>query len=179
MPLHVPDRLDLEFYPAPRASHSGRAKTLIWFGFIHNAHETLEKMIPTIEKYNLKLKIIANLPYSKTDRILSLNPEYHNYNHSTAYDLIKTGDIVLNPKSDLSFFKYKSNNKSIISWKLGLPVAEDIEQLELLMDPEERNKQVETMRWVVENEYDINQSAAQYRQIIEQIKERFFCYSSV
>jgi len=173
---HVPDRLDLNFYPAARSEHIGRANRLIWFGFIHNAHETLGKLAAVIAKHNLHLVIVADQPYSKNDDILAMEPEFHIYDHSSAYNLIKTGDIVLNPKSDLSFFKYKSNNKSIISWNLGVPVAETAHDLELLIDPIERNNQVRIMKDYIGKNYDINQSAKQYREIFQMIKKTLFGY---
>lgn len=170
----IPDRLDINYYPEPRQIHTGLAKSVVWFGFIHNAHETLNGLAPVLKKYKLDLKIISNSAYTKEDAIIELNPEFYMFDHATAYSIIKTGDIVLNPKSDLAYFKYKSNNKSLISWLLGLPVAETAAELELLIDPNERNRQVKVMREVVKNEFNINQSAVQYREIMELIKSRYF-----
>lgn len=170
----VPDRLDINYYPEPRPIHVGEAKTVVWFGFIHNAHETLATLAPVIREHQLKLKIISNFPYTKEDEIAKLKPEFYQFEHATAYPIIQTGDIVLNPKSTLAFFKYKSNNKSLISWLLGLPVAETAAELELLINADERNKQVRKMSKVVKEEYNINQSAVQYREIINIIKSKYF-----
>jgi len=174
MVICVPDRLDLNFYPKPKRTHTDDARILVWFGFIHNAYETLAKFAPFIKANDLKLKIISNLPYTKEDDILELNPEFFLFHHSSAYEHIKTGDIVLNPKSEKSFFKYKSNNKSIISWKLGVPVAENITELEQLINADQRNKQIEKMKSIVEKDYDINLSAQQYRSIFKQVRENYF-----
>jgi hypothetical protein len=117
---------------------------------------------------------VANSPYNKVDAINGLNPEYHVFDHASAYSIIQSADVVLNPKSDLAFFKYKSNNKSLISWLLGLPVAETPEELLILMDYKERLQQVERMRPVVCRDYNINQSAEEYRNIIKAIKLNHF-----
>ncbi|HEY4785834.1 MAG TPA: hypothetical protein VIH57_07285, partial [Bacteroidales bacterium] len=115
----VPDRLNFKNFPKPRGKHMNRARRVVWFGFINNAHETLEQLLPTIEKHNLSLKIISDRPYTKEDGIKKLKKnKFIDYNEDTAYTEIKKNDIVLNPKSNKAFFKYKSNNKSIIAWKL-------------------------------------------------------------
>jgi len=69
--------------------------------------------LPTIKKNNLSIRIISDKPYSKKDGILELNPDQIRYDQLTAYNLIKEADIVLNPKSEKAFFKYKSNNKTL------------------------------------------------------------------
>lgn len=172
--VYIPDRLDLDFYPSPKELHRGKAKRVVWFGFIHNAYETLEKMVPVIKQFGLKLVIISNENYIKEDMVLSLDFEYHHFNHDTAYDIIRQCDISLNPKSSLSFFKYKSNNKSLISWVLGLPVAHSPEELIALIHSDQRNTEVSIMSEVVRTEYDINESAQQYRDIFDLIKLRYF-----
>lgn len=170
MVVHVPDRLNFNLFPALRKPHEGKAKNVLWFGYISNAEATLVQLAPTIKKHNLSLTIIANAPYTLEDAIAEMHPHFINYNQQTAYSYIQQADIVLNPKSDKAFFKYKSNNKSVISWKLGVPVAETTEQLEWLMEAENRNAEVREMQAMVENEYNIIKSAQQYREIIERIK---------
>ena len=172
--VHVPDRLNPKVFPLPRGKHEGIAKKVIWFGFIHNAHETLEQLLPAIKENNLALTIISDRPYSKEDGILELNAEHIVYDQRTAYNLIKEADIVLNPKSEIAFYKYKSNNKTLIGWKLGLPVAITNDDLMRLIDPEERNKEVMEMQTIFEKEYHINKSAEQYREIIASIREKYF-----
>lgn len=171
MVVHVPDRLNFNLFPASRKPHEGKARNLVWFGYISNAEATLAQLAPTIKKHNLSLTIIANSQYTQEDEILEMNPEFVNYNQQTAYSLIQQADIVLNPKSDKAFFKYKSNNKSVISWKLGVPVAETSEQLEWLMEANNRNAQVLEKRDMVDSEYNIANSAMQYREIFRKIKK--------
>ena len=54
----VPDRFDIEVIPAPK-KHTGDAKTVVWFGYSHNA-EVLRPAIPILDKLNLNLIIISN-----------------------------------------------------------------------------------------------------------------------
>ncbi len=168
--VHVPDRLNSIFFPQKREKHSGKAKNVTWFGFINNAHETLDQLLPAIKENNLNLRIIANEPYSKEDGVLDLNPEFIKYDQRYAYKQIQEADIVLNPRSDRAFFKYKSNNKTLISWKLGVPVAITNDDIIKLMDAKERNAQVLEKQEILEKEYNISKSAQQYYEIIKEIR---------
>lgn len=166
---HVPDRINPAIFPLPKEYHKGVAKNVVWFGFIHNAHETLPSLLPSIKKYNLNLRILSDKPYSREDGIFELKPEYTHYNTNNAYNLIKEADIVLNPKSEKAFFKYKSNNKTIIGWKLGLPVAITNDDIERFIDPNARNAEVMEKSILVEQEYLIYKSIEQYTEIILKI----------
>jgi hypothetical protein len=174
MVVHVPDRLNPAVFPTGRHIHEGHAKNVVWFGFIHNAHETLVQLLPAIKEFHLNLRIISDRPYSKEDGISELNPEFICYDQRTAYDLIKEADIVLNPKSEKAFYKYKSNNKTLIGWKLGLPVAITNDDLSRFIDPAERNAEVIEKQKLVEQEFLISKSAAQYREIIVNIRKQYF-----
>ncbi|MDR0574313.1 MAG: hypothetical protein LBG96_09845 [Tannerella sp.] len=171
---HVPDRLDFKRFPSPHASHRDKARKAVWFGYIHNAYEVMEQLLPALKEYNLELRIIANAPYSKDDGILALNPEFIKYEHHTVNEFIAEADLLLNPRSEKAYFKYKSNNKSITAWKLGLPVAVTPEDIARLMDPEERNREIAVKQPIVEKEYNITQSVAQYKEIISTVQNLYF-----
>ena len=171
---HVPDRLDLKIFPSPRNVHQGKAQKAVWFGYIRNAYETLPQLLPAIRETGLQLRIIANLPYAEKNDMLKMNPEFLYYDQSTAYEQIKEADILLNPRSDKAFYRFKSNNKSLIGWKLGLPVAATNGDVMRLMNPDERNREVSLMHPVIEKEYAIEKTAEQYRDIIGRIRQRYF-----
>jgi hypothetical protein len=175
---HVPDRLNFDKFPLPHATHEKKAEEAVWFGFIHNAHETLEALAPALQKHGLRLRIISDKPYSKKDDILKCRPKFIKYEQATAYSLIKESDMVLNPAAGKAFYKYKSNNKTVIGWKLGLPVAITNEDIERFMDPDERNREVQEKKNMVETEYNITRSAEQYREIIRDIRNGFVLTSS-
>lgn len=170
--VHIPDRLNFNILPEPRQKHEGKAKNVVWFGFIHNAHETLWPMLPTIREHNLILKIIAERPYERQADLEGINTEFIVFQHDTAYHKIKEADIVLNPKSTRAFYKYKSNNKTVTGWKLGVPTAETVEELLRFLDPDERNREVKEKSVVVQNEYNIISSATQYRQLFKKIRAK-------
>jgi hypothetical protein len=147
-------------------------KKLVWFGFIPNANETLQQFSAVIKEYNLELTIIADRPYSQEDAIHELHPAYFQFNHNTAYTIIQDHDVVLNPWSTKTSFKYKSNNKTVISWKLGLPVAETPDQLVRFFELAERLKEVEEKQEMVTQQYNIFRSIDQYRSVFEEIMRK-------
>lgn len=167
----IPDRLNFNKFPSPRKPHEQKASEVVWFGFIHNAHETLEEVLPAIKKHRLKLRIISDKPYSKEDDVLNYKPSFTRYDQDTAYTLLQKSDIVLNPRSTKGFYKYKSDNKTIIGWKLGLPVAITNDDIERFIDPEQRNKEVAERKTLVEREFNIIKSAEEYEEIIRIIRD--------
>jgi hypothetical protein len=171
---HVPDRLAFERFPHSRSSHLHKARKAVWFGYIHNAHEVLEQLLPAIREHDLELRIIADSPYSKNDGILDVHPEFIKYEHDTVNNFIAEADMLLNPVSEKAYFKYKSNNKSVTAWRLGVPVAVSPEDIARLMDPDERNREIAVKQPIVEKEYNIVQSAVQYENIISTIKKLYF-----
>jgi hypothetical protein len=158
---HVPDRLALKTFPPPRAHHRGGIKKAVWFGYIHHAHETLPQLLSSIKELDLQLCIISDLPYSNEDDILELSPEFLYFEPSKVSEQIKEADILLNPRSNKAFYKYKSNNKSLIAWNLGLPVAATNNDVMRLMNPDERNREVSEMLPVIRQEYFIEKTAKQ------------------
>jgi len=166
---HVPDRLDFTILPPSRVPHSGEARKVVWFGYTHNAHEVLAQLAPSLKECDLSLTLISDVPYSKEDDILSLHPDWIPYDRRTVYNHIREADIMLNPRSERAYFRYKSNNKSLVGWRLGLPVAVTSEDLLRLMDPNERNKEVATQQPIVERDYNIDLTGSQYREIFVKI----------
>ena len=138
-------------------------------GKSNNAYETLPQLAPVIKKLGLELLIIANAPYSQEDEISALNPRFVKYEHSSSRQHIAESDILLNPRSNKAGFRYKSNNKSVVAWKLEVPVAVTGDDIDRLMEPDERNREMEKCAFV-EEEYSIEKSVQQYRDIICRIK---------
>ena len=166
---HVPDRLDFTLLPPSREPHSGKARKAVWFGYTHNAHEVLAQLAPALKECDLSLTLISDAPYSQEDDILTLHPEWIRYDRRTVYDHIKEADIMLNPRSDRAYFRYKSNNKSLVGWRLGLPLAVTNDDVLRLMDPTERNKEVTEKQILVERDYNIDLTGSQYREILSRI----------
>jgi len=164
---YVPDRLDFSLFPKSEKIHSNRAKTIVWFGYIKNAYITLKPMLPVIKALKLRLKIISDKDYERKEDLTGITYKVIKYNQLSAYEEISESDIVLNPKSPKGAFKYKSNNKTIVGWKLGIPVAETNADIERFLDADARNEEMIEKKIFVNSKYNITQSVIDYDNIFD------------
>ncbi|HHE65518.1 MAG TPA: hypothetical protein ENL09_05785 [Bacteroidetes bacterium] len=157
--LCIPDRVDLDVYNVQK-EHKGRAKKVCWFGYSHNA-KLLDKVILTLKKYNLKLKVISNFrpPYQKANENVKFEEETFNEN-------VLDCDFMVLPRDDRPRGKYKSNNKTIISQALGMPVATNPQEVKRFLDPEERKKEAELRLKEVREKWDVRLSVKSYQDLI-------------
>lgn len=160
----VPDRLDLRLFTEQK-KHVEKAKRVVWFGYHHNAINVLPDIIRSLGRRGLELLVVSNKPYSPLINYGCMISNIR-WDPASAYQSIQTGDIAINPTIMRANYRYKSNNKTIISWALGLPVANTLDELDRFMDPGERNREAEA-RWAeVQRDYDIKLSVDQYKSII-------------
>lgn len=149
----IPDSEDLEILPPPK-KHIGKAKMVLWFGYGHN----VEVLYPTffkIKKSGLILKIVSDANLNTSE----CSVKNVKWNEETCDKEYQEADFVLLPEKLSGRHIYKSNNKTIHSKALGLPVAKTAEQMELYMDGEERQKaSIEGYNEVKEN-YSTENSA--------------------
>lgn len=174
--IYIPDRFDLELIPKPR-KHKDKAKTVVWFGYRHNA-ETLRtprwNTIQSIQRLGLNLLVIADddpmawqwLFRQEGDNFKKNNYKYAKYQEDTFYDLLQTADFAILPNGSRPVDYFKSNNKTVKSILAGLPVAKDDIQLELFVEPENRNKYLEENYKKTKKEFDVLKSIEQYKSLI-------------
>jgi len=163
----IPDRQDLEFHNLKK-KHEGRAKMVVWFGYSHNS-KVLDKTILFLKKYNLKLKVISDVrpPYMKADKNVKYdwgNPEF-DFNKE-----VLEGDMVLMPENTRARGRFKSNNKTLTAWCLGMPVATTPDELVKFLDPEERKKEAELRLKEVKEKWSVELSVKDFKNLIEQLK---------
>jgi len=173
----VPDRMDLNAYPVTK-EHKGRATKIGWFGYSQNYPAINDSGIPKammdLNKTgeNLELVVVSNgmfMPpaYAKGKiKITNLR-----WTLATVDEDILSCDIIINPKKENGSFKYKSNNKTLHSWALGVPVATTYDELVKFLDPENRKIEIEKRAHELRDKYDLNQSVAQYKDLIDIIKK--------
>lgn len=166
--IHVPDRFDLEVIPKPQ-EHIGKAKNIVWFGYSHNA-EALKQAVNALVENNLHLTVISNDDPIVTRWNKDLQYTYVKYDEDTIYQELQKHDIALLPPGTRAIDRFKSNNKTIKAQLAGLPVAHDRETLEKYIDPEERNKFIKLNHDRISKEYDVAQSVAQLKEIIDAVK---------
>lgn len=161
----VKDRIDLETIPDPKV-HIGRAKKCVWFGYSHNS-DVLDPTLMKIRSLGLELMVISDGNYTSGE----CKVENIKWDVETVNSEIQKADFVLLPKRLSGKGKYKSENKIVQSWALGMPVAESPEDMERFMNEEERIKEAEEKRKFVFENYDVKDSVKEMKVVIESIKK--------
>lgn len=166
----IPDRVDLAVQ-TPRKVHAGDLKTVVWYGYAEN-FPALSPCVPTLAKMGLKLIVVSTGVFAAPAGIKE-DFEIVNYpwNANTFEDDILRADVVLNPKLKGGRFKFKSNNKTIDAWAMGMPVAETDKDLIRLKTADSRIAEVDKRRLELAESYDIVQSVKEYKDLIDMILE--------
>lgn len=175
--LTVPDRFDLDVVPKP-ISHRGDAKTVVWFGYRHNA-ETLRSAMPVIHELGLSLIIISDddpmawqwLNRQIGDEYRENKYRYIRYDEDRIYYDLQRADIAVLPDGIRPIDPFKSNNRTVKATLAGLPVAKDADQLRYYIKEENRKKFVDDNYDKTRDEYDVVKSIEQYKSLIKQIQD--------
>lgn len=173
--FYLPDRLDLNYFNSPKKDHHGDAKIAAWYGFSVN-FPMLDTMIPILVKSHFKKLIVitdAKHPYRLAARFTK---KLELVNFSWALDTVNRqllqADLVINPQHDRGLWKYKSHNKTIAAWALGLPVAHNEKELCALIGEEARIKEADKRYIEVRKNYDVKKSVAELQEIIKLLKNK-------
>jgi len=164
----IPDRVDLEEHKPVKKKHEGRAKSVIWFGYSHN-FPYLPKTFDYLLEHGLHLTIVADKNLMFPKQYESLRHSFRKYEYPEIHQEIIKNDIVLLPAGTDIRAQYKSNNKKLTSWALGMPVATTPEELERFLDPDERNKEAKMRMKYVKKHYDVRKSVGEYKQLVSEI----------
>lgn len=158
----IPDRLDLDLYKKHKV-HKGNIKKAVWFGYSTNFGQ-LPQIIQTLKRNGIRLMIIADKELPETD--------FRKWSLDTFNEDFLENDICILPDNTLydPMFKYKSNNKEITSWALGMPVAKTIYDIRKFMCDFDRNVEAEKRRKEVKEKYDIKFSVKEFKELINNLK---------
>ncbi len=168
----VPDTVDLaEHYQ--KKTHEGRARKVVWFGYHHN-QQVIDQTLPALKRLGLGITVISDLPYYPYAAIEGVDKKWIDANIKNVLfdpdtindELVAGGDFVLNNRPEVGKFVYKSDNKTLIAWALGMPVAKTVEDCERFMDEDERRKEAafaaeEIKSWASER------TVREYKDVIE------------
>jgi hypothetical protein len=174
--LCIPDRLDPRAFEGFRKEHAGRgrAKSVAWYGYSHN-FATLDSVVEALPELGIaELLVVADAhkPYHLPPALEGkLRLRNFTWGPNTVYDDLLKADIVLNPRIAGGRWKYKSNNKTLAAWAIGMPVAHTKEELAAFIPEEARVREGE-MRGRVFDEYHVRKSVEEYRRLIAEIKSR-------
>lgn len=169
----IKDRFDITKVPEPK-KHTGKAKTVVWFGYRHNI-DTLKPAMPLIDEYNLNLVIISNddpLAYNwSVDRDARDRYTFIKYNEDTIYEDLQKADFAVFPKGLRPEDHFKSENKTVKAQLAGLPVAHDLDSFNEYMDCEKRKQWFDTNYDIIKAEYDVNNSVNETKALIKKLSE--------
>lgn len=165
----IPDRIDLDIHIADK-KHERTAKWVAWFGYSHNT-SVLNPTINSLKRNKLMLRVISNFrpPYNKADKNIKWDNDNPSFNFN---DELKKADFVILPPDNRPRGKYKSNNKTIISWALGMPVAKSIDDLKKFTCPKERRKEVRLRLKEVQEKWDVKISVSEMQNLIKEIQNK-------
>lgn len=166
----IPDRLNMDYFTSQR-EHSEKARNVVWFGYYHNAKQVLNTpVLQSLKMRRLGLTVISNDDFEpKND--MGVEITNINWTPENAYMDIKGGDFAINPPSMTKGFRFKSNNKTLISWALGLPVANEADDMDRFLKPEERQKEIDKRMKEIKEKWTIEESIAQYKEIIDKLNK--------
>lgn len=162
----IDDRMDPDFYTERKTEHAEKIEMVTWYGYGHNL-KAIDPVIPYLTKRGYKICVISDRPHPKADKNLPWTIETINR------DIIENSDIVINPRLAWGKWQYKSDNKTVSSWALGVPCARTVEEFEKLLSKEARVTEAARRLHEVATKYHPRQSALQYgRLIVEALEGR-------
>lgn len=166
--LCIPDRLDLEEISVGFKEHLQPAQVAGWYGYSQN-FDTLKSAVVELKRKHLSLLVISDKPFYVTQMSDGVSIQNRPHKWETVCKDLLDADIIINPTFNKGRWKYKSNNKTILAWALGLPVAHDGVALKNFLDPEARARESLLRRKEVEELYDVKLSVIQYQQLISKL----------
>lgn len=168
----VPDRFDVDIIPKPK-QHKLPAKTVVWFGYSHNA-ELMRPAIPIINDLGLNLLVISNddpFLHQHGNRDYKDYYQFRKYNEETIYKDLQRADFAILPEGRRPEDRFKSNNRTIRAILAGLPVAKTPEDINAFMKPTTRTDYMRKNYAIMKEEYDVRKSIKQYEDIISQVEK--------
>lgn len=174
----VHDRMNLDYFKETKR-HEGKARGVVWFGYSSNS-VLIDMCLPTLKRLNLDLTVISELPYYPSSGIEGIDTTWiqaHVKNikydaESVNQEIVAGGDMVINPKRDDGKWHFKSDNKTITAWALGMPVALTAEDIERFIDPAERTKEAEIRLAEVRENWQTEKSVEEMKNIIQTIYDQ-------
>lgn len=166
----IPDRIYLPEH-LPRGEHMGKAKKIVWFGYSQNAKH-LYKTLEVLKDFGLELIVISDQTYVPPTGFDIINITNHKYAYPLVNEIIKECDLYLSPERTDERGKFKSNNKDLQCMALGVPVVRTPDDLERLVKPDERNKQMAKDLKEIEDKWDVKYSVMELKEILNEVDSK-------
>ena len=171
--LCIPDRIYLPEATPQKTEHSDQIKKLVWFGYSSNAHY-LTRVYDELIKRELELTVVSESPIEPSQGYrgkIVLNNVLFNYN-TINKEMIKHDAILLPDPIGDERGKYKSNNKTLQAWSLGMPVIKVPDDLDTLATKEARVQESTMRLQEIKDKWDCRLSVEEYRALIASIQAK-------
>ncbi len=171
----IPDRLHPDLLDVTRKIHksNGVAQTVAWFGYSAN-YPSLDLAIPDLLHYGItRLIVISRLdtPYVLPAYAVGrIQLTFIEWNFDTLSSHLFKADLVINYRLDYGRWRYKSDNKSVLSWAFGLPVAHSACELEAFLSDDARESEACRRLAQVRAQYDIEQTIREFQSIVGTVR---------
>lgn len=169
--LCIPDRVYMPEAEPVKTDYGDKLKTLVWFGYAHNAHYLYSTFDEIIAR-GLELVCVSEAPIDPPmmyrNKLKLTNVPY---NYAALYkEMIKYDAILLPDPVGDERAKYKSNNKTLQAWSVGMPVVKVPEDLDKFQTAEQRETEGKTRRKEIEEKWDVRYSVQNYKDLIKAIQ---------
>lgn len=160
----IPDRHELKDFKK-QANHVGPIKSVVWFGYKHNA-SSLRWAMNFLARNDVKLTVVSNedpLPYQWADDPDKSQKLYKfvRFEQELLNEELIKHDAALLPIGSRPVDRFKSNNRTIIARLCGLPIITDDTTFEKYNDPGNRREPFDRDAW------DVRQSVREMKEFIE------------
>lgn len=169
--FYIPDRVDLDEIGELKKDHKGKgeAKTAAWFGYSEN-YPMLDMAVNSLVRNGFTdLLVIADrrhpyqLPPSARHKLTLTNMPWTP--ETVLRDLLQA-DIIINPKLYTGKWKYKSNNKTLTGWALGLPVAHIEQEIKAFLPESARIAEGDNRYREIREQWNVLQSVKELKELI-------------
>lgn len=167
----VKDRLDLNLYNKIKEHKDTKEFKILWHGSYGNIC-SIDLARADLEKLGLEYKIKLICVYDKSTKysvkpFKNIEVEVREWSNQKVIDSLLESDLSINPKYD-NWKSYKSNNKTITAWALGIPCIERNFYAELkkyCQSSTLRNVIGQSLRQHVVKEYDVKETSKEWYDI--------------
>lgn len=169
----IPDRHDLTMFPR-QATHEGELRSVVWFGYKHNA-TSLRWAMDFLARNKIKLTVISNddpQPYQWAQDHEASEALYSfvRFDDQTLNEELAKHDAAILPVGTRPVDRFKSNNRTVIAWLSGLPIITDADSFERYKDETNRALDSATNLLDAKANYDVRLSVDEMKAFIEELK---------
>lgn len=165
----IPDCV-LDPQKEPMKKHEGSLSKVAWYGYAEN-FPALNTALTAIVKRGLELIVVGTDTFTPPPSIKGLNFTNYPWKPETWVEDFMRADVVINPKISSGRFAFKSDNKTVQAWAVGMPVADFDTDFDKLETAEARNKEgAEKRQWVIENR-DVKIQVGMLKDLILEIQK--------